>query len=181
MRSKPSFYWKGRALPPVPAQQKQQTTHKPHTPVLTSPTSTPEAANVSAGVQEDMTFCLAQSLSLRRHQKGSAHPNRGALLGSWFRKQKPGLMHPPPLPSSWRLDCTCMRCEGVSLSAIAQHRHNILQERFTCLYVTSRSCCLMFSGTTMPSAWATPVLMQNTCQGCERTLHGTGPTWHLQC
>ncbi len=36
------------------------------------------------------------------------HPKRGALLGSWFKKQKPGLMEPPLLPSSCRLDWTCV-------------------------------------------------------------------------
>ena len=80
---KPSFYWKDRAVPPLPAQQRGQSTHQASdmcTPVLTSLTWTPEAANVSAEVQEDITFCLVQSLSKRRHQS-QCSPKQGSAAG----------------------------------------------------------------------------------------------------
>ena len=77
---KPSFYWKDMAVPLRLHSKGGKALTKRQTPVPTSPTWTSEAANILAEVQEDINFCLVQSLSKRGHQS-QCSPKQGSAAG----------------------------------------------------------------------------------------------------
>ena len=97
-----------------------------------------------------------------------AYPKRGALLGLWFRKQKPGLMEPPLLPSSCRLDWTC-----VMQSKYVQHFYAL-----KCLHVFIRQEAPQFLGCSFARKWPAPSRQPYMPRGADyqaAIMHTTAP------